>query len=64
VFEKFKQIGDTLTDKPQGSGLGLSISRQIVDGHGGHIWVESQLGRGSQFCFTLPVVAPDGASPS
>lgn len=56
VFEKFKQVGDTLTDKPKGTGLGLSICKQIVEHHGGKIWVESELGKGSTFSFTLPVV--------
>ncbi|MDP2810966.1 MAG: cache domain-containing protein [Rhodocyclaceae bacterium] len=54
VFDKFRQIGDTLTAKPQGSGLGLSICRQIVEHHGGEIGVESALGKGSVFYFTLP----------
>jgi PAS domain S-box-containing protein len=54
VFEQFKQVGDTLTDKPQGTGLGLPISKEIVEHHGGRIWVESELGRGSTFTFTLP----------
>ncbi|MCL1467937.1 response regulator [Argonema galeatum] len=56
VFEKFKQVGDTLTDKPKGTGLGLPISKQIVEHHGGRIWVESQLGIGSNFSFALPIV--------
>jgi signal transduction histidine kinase len=56
VFEKFKQVGDTLTDKPQGTGLGLSICKEIIEYHGGRIWVESELGQGSAFSFTLPVV--------
>ncbi|TAN53393.1 MAG: HAMP domain-containing protein [Methylococcaceae bacterium] len=60
VFDKFRQIGDTLTDKPQGSGLGLSICRQIVAAHGGEIWVESEPGRGSTFCFTIPVAKTSG----
>ena len=61
VFEKFKQVGDTLTDKPKGTGLGLPICKQIVEYHGGQIWVESVLGQGSTFTFTLPTRA---ASPS
>ncbi len=55
VFEKFKQVGDTLTDKPKGTGLGLPICKEIVEYHGGRIWVESQPGQGSTFCFTLPL---------
>jgi signal transduction histidine kinase/DNA-binding response OmpR family regulator len=57
VFEKFKQVGDTLTDKPKGTGLGLPICKEIVEYHGGQIWVESQSGEGSTFFFTLPVTA-------
>ncbi len=56
VFEKFKQVGDTLTDKPKGTGLGLPICKEIVDYHGGRIWVESEPGHGSIFSFTLPVL--------
>jgi signal transduction histidine kinase len=57
VFSKFHQVGDTLTDKPHGSGLGLHISRQIVEHFGGRMWVESTLGRGARFSFTLPTGA-------
>jgi signal transduction histidine kinase/CheY-like chemotaxis protein len=57
VFERFKQVGDTLTDKPKGTGLGLPICREIVEHHGGRIWVESEIGRGSTFSFTLPAAA-------
>ncbi|MBP7867500.1 MAG: cache domain-containing protein [Acidobacteria bacterium] len=57
VFEKFKQVGDTLTGKPRGTGLGLPICRQIVEHHGGSIWVESEPGRGSTFAFSLPIPA-------
>ena len=55
VFEKFKQVGDTLTDKPKGTGLGLPICKEIIEYHGGHIWVESEPGKGSTFSFTLPI---------
>ena len=54
VFERFKQVGDTLTDKPKGTGLGLPICREIVEHHGGRIWVDSEIGEGSTFSFSLP----------
>jgi PAS domain S-box-containing protein len=54
VFEKFKQVGDTLTDKPKGTGLGLPICKQIVEHYGGKIWAESDEGEGSTFYFTVP----------
>jgi len=60
VFEKFKQVGDTLTNKPKGTGLGLPICREIVARHGGRIWAESEPGRGSTFLFTVPAGAAAG----
>jgi len=57
VFEKFKQVGDTLTDKPRGTGLGLPICKEIVEHHGGRMRVESELGKGSTFFFTIPAQA-------
>ncbi len=58
IFDKFHQVGDTLTDKPKGTGLGLCICREIVTHHGGKMWVTSALGQGSTFSFSLPRVAP------
>jgi signal transduction histidine kinase/DNA-binding response OmpR family regulator len=55
IFEKFKQVGDTLTNKPKGTGLGLPICKQIVTAHGGTIGVESAIGKGSTFVVTLPL---------
>jgi Na+/proline symporter/nitrogen-specific signal transduction histidine kinase len=54
IFDKFRQAGDSLTARPPGTGLGLTISRRIVEHHGGSLWVESQPGRGACFSFTLP----------
>jgi PAS domain S-box-containing protein len=55
IFERFRQsTSDTLTDKPKGTGLGLTIARHIVEHHGGRIGVESEPGRGSRFAFVLP----------
>jgi Na+/proline symporter/nitrogen-specific signal transduction histidine kinase len=61
IFDKFRQVGDTLTQKPKGSGLGLAISRQIIDHFGGRLWVKSRLGEGATFSFTVPVESPRSA---
>ena len=57
IFDKFRQAGDPLAGKPQGSGLGLHISRRIVEHFGGRMWVESSPGEGACFSFTLPLAA-------
>lgn len=58
VFEQFKQVGgDTLTDKPKGTGLGLPICKEIIEHHGGKIWLESAVNKGSTFSFSLPINA-------
>jgi signal transduction histidine kinase/CheY-like chemotaxis protein len=60
IFEPFYQTtgSDNFWDRKEGSGLGLSISKRFVTLHGGRMWLESELGRGSTFCFSLPVSAP------
>ena len=62
IFDKFHQGGDTLTGKPQGTGLGLHISRHIIERFGGGIWVESRPGDGACFYFTLPIASTKNAS--
>jgi signal transduction histidine kinase len=55
VFEEFQQVDSSSTRRKGGTGLGLAIARRIVELHGGRIWVESTLGRGTTFYFTLPL---------
>ena len=55
IFEEFQQADSSSTRKKGGTGLGLAIAKRIVEMHGGRIWVESALGRGSTFRFALPV---------
>lgn len=59
VFEKFRQVGDTLTDKPKGTGLGLPICQEIIEYLGGEIWVDSKSGEGSLFAYSLPLKEKD-----
>ncbi|WP_172151813.1 sensor histidine kinase [Pseudomonas tumuqii] len=62
IFEKFRQAGDNLTEKPQGTGLGLPISRQIIEHFGGRLWVQSARGQGATFSFTLPLGQANAAA--
>ena len=55
IFDRFQRAETTLSGRPQGTGLGLAISKEIVAHLGGEIWVESELGTGSTFFFTVPV---------
>jgi signal transduction histidine kinase len=55
IFAAFRQVDATITREFGGSGLGLSITKKFVELHGGRLWVESELGRGSTFFFTVPL---------
>jgi signal transduction histidine kinase len=61
IFEKFHQVDASSTRTKGGTGLGLAIAKQIIEMHGGRIWVESTLGQGSTFCMELPVRATAAA---
>ena len=56
IFERFRQVGDTLTQKPAGTGLGLAICRRIIGHFDGRLWVKSEPDRGSTFSFVLPAL--------
>jgi len=60
IFERFHQVDASDSRRKGGTGLGLAITRSIVNQHGGRIWVESEVGKGSTFYFTVPLAVTDG----
>jgi signal transduction histidine kinase len=54
IFQEFQQAGSE-AGKPQGTGLGLALAKKFVEMHGGRIWLESEVGKGSRFFFTIPL---------
>ena len=64
LFRKFSQLDSSTTRKTGGTGLGLVICKGIIEAHGGQIWVESELGEGSTFSFSLPVSRPSSEEPA
>ncbi len=62
VFREFAQVDSSASRQHHGTGLGLAIARKFVEAHDGRIWLESQVGEGSRFYFTVPLRAPESAA--
>jgi signal transduction histidine kinase/TolB-like protein len=61
IFDKFNQL-ESIDNRQEGSGLGMSIAKSIIEGHGGKIWIESEFGKGTTVLFTLPLSNKDAIS--
>jgi signal transduction histidine kinase len=64
IFEEFMQVGRDFGKKQQGTGLGLALAKRFVEMHGGQIWVQSEIGKGATFSFSLPRHQQAGVLPS
>jgi signal transduction histidine kinase len=63
IFTEFQQVDTAITREFSGTGLGLNITKKFVEMHGGRIWVESEVGKGSTFFFSIPLRVNDGGTP-
>jgi len=63
IFTEFQQVDTAMTREFSGTGLGLNITKKFVEMHGGRIWAESELGKGSTFIFSIPLRVNDGGTP-